>query len=244
MSTFDYLAVLVSIILAIGLTELVSRTASILVHFRDQNLWWGFSRLCLHPASLWAIILFLAQIQFWWSYFELRELPIWTFWAFFFLRLGPAVLMCLLDFLVLPPKEKQVSLEDHFKDINVLFFSVATPVPLLNAIDSLLRREGWDIYKTFQVLFALMLMSAAFVNSRKIGRLLDGIVIRIPKIIRIGKISDLKFLNLLNWVLAAVFLVLFVRFIYIVGPAEASHPLRSVEAGKPDAAARRTAPSR
>jgi hypothetical protein len=93
MEAFNYLAVLISIILGLGITQLLT----------------GFGRWVEHraafkpfaPAIIWAGILLLIHVQTWWSMFGLRLLPAWTFLDFAAVLLQPIILY-LLAILVLP----------------------------------------------------------------------------------------------------------------------------------------------
>ena len=74
MDQFNYLAVLISIILGLGITQLLS----------------GFGRWIEHratfrayaPAICWAFVLLVIQVQCWWAMFGLREQTDWTFLKF------------------------------------------------------------------------------------------------------------------------------------------------------------------
>jgi hypothetical protein len=93
LSEFEYLAVLISIVLGLGITQLLS----------------GFGRWLEHrsafdayaPAILWAAILLVLHVQAWWSMFVLRHHLDWTFGQFSVVLLQPIALF-LLATLVLP----------------------------------------------------------------------------------------------------------------------------------------------
>ena len=93
MDAFNYLAVLISIILGLGIAQLLG----------------GFGRWVEHrgafrpfaPALIWAGILLLIHVQTWWSMFGLRFVTQWTFVRFAVVLLQPVALY-LLAVLVLP----------------------------------------------------------------------------------------------------------------------------------------------
>jgi hypothetical protein len=93
MDAFNYLAVLISIILGLGIAQLLG----------------GFGRWVEHrgafrpfaPALIWAGTLLLIHVQTWWSMFGLRFVTQWTFVRFAVVLLQPIVLY-LLAVLVLP----------------------------------------------------------------------------------------------------------------------------------------------
>lgn len=93
MSAFDYLSVLISIILGLAITQ-------ILQGFRD--LMQARSRLTLYwPSVLWAILLLVICVQEWWAMFSWRDHPSWTFVGFS-MMLAQVVGTYLIAALVLP----------------------------------------------------------------------------------------------------------------------------------------------
>jgi hypothetical protein len=84
MDQFNYLAVLISIILGLGITQLLS----------------GFGRWIEHrasfrayaPAICWAFVLLVIHVQCWWSMFGLREQTDWTFLKFMAVLMQPIIL--------------------------------------------------------------------------------------------------------------------------------------------------------
>ena len=93
MDQFEFLAVLISIILGLAITQLLS----------------GFGRWIEHratfraygPAICWTFVLLVIQVQCWWSMFGLREETQWTFLKFWAVLLQP-ILLYLQAIVVLP----------------------------------------------------------------------------------------------------------------------------------------------
>lgn len=93
MDEFSYLSVLISIILGLGITQLLSgfgRWIEQRAVFRAYG-----------PAMAWAAMVLLIHIQGWWSMFGLRNHRDWTFLQFGMVLLQPITLY-LLAALVLP----------------------------------------------------------------------------------------------------------------------------------------------
>lgn len=93
MSEFEYLAVLISIVLGLGITRLLSGFGRWLEHRSTLRAY--------APAIIWAAILLVLHVQAWWSMFALRHHVGWTFWQFSVVLLQPITLF-LLATLVLP----------------------------------------------------------------------------------------------------------------------------------------------
>ncbi len=74
MDSFGYLSVLLSIILGLGLTQLLTATGRMIRHRERVRVHW--------LPLLWAGILLVIYGQVWWSMYGLRLRHDWTFFAF------------------------------------------------------------------------------------------------------------------------------------------------------------------
>ena len=74
MDAFSYLSVLLSIILGLGMTQLLTATGRLIRHRDRVHVHW--------LPLLWAAMLFLIYVQVWWSMYGLRLRREWTFLAF------------------------------------------------------------------------------------------------------------------------------------------------------------------
>jgi|JI10StandDraft_1071094.scaffolds.fasta_scaffold489590_2 uncharacterized membrane protein len=93
MDAFNYLSVLVSIILGLGITQLLSSVARAVEHRDTGSLYL--------PSIAWFLVLLLCHIQTWWSFFGLSTHKNWHFIEFLFVLIQPIGLY-LLSVLVLP----------------------------------------------------------------------------------------------------------------------------------------------
>ena len=93
MDEFGYLAVILSIILGLSVTQLLQGLSNV-INARDRvRIYW--------PAIAWALLLLVIDIQAWWSMFGYRERHTWTFLQFAILLLE-TILLYLLAALALP----------------------------------------------------------------------------------------------------------------------------------------------
>ena len=116
MSPFDYLSVLLSIILGLGITQLLTGVGR-LIQARDRvRVYW--------PALAWVGVLLLVHVQTWWTTFEMRERADWHFFAFLVVLLQPIVLY-LLAALVLPDFGETGSADEEFVDLRANYFANA-----------------------------------------------------------------------------------------------------------------------
>jgi hypothetical protein len=90
---FSYLSVLLSIILGLGLTQLLTAAGRLIRH-RDR----------VRPdwlPLLWAVVLLVMYVQSWWAMFGLRALREWTF-VIFLTVLAQTITLYMMAALILP----------------------------------------------------------------------------------------------------------------------------------------------
>ncbi|MEO8459823.1 MAG: hypothetical protein ABI451_04785 [Dokdonella sp.] len=93
MTRFEYFSVLLSIIIGLGLAQLLSGIARLVRDGRSlAPAWWV---MCVIAT------LVLAHLQIWWVCYGLRELPEWTFFSYAAFMIVPSLLY-ILTYLVLP----------------------------------------------------------------------------------------------------------------------------------------------
>lgn len=159
MTPFEYLAVLISIVLGIGITELLSGVQRLVQH-RD--------RVRFHWLPLaWAGIIFIALVQWWWAAFGLRDRMEWNFFSFLLVLLVP-VLLYLAAALVLPSEKGsgQIDLRAHYFDSRPLLFGPLVAASLLEMVRAL--RVGDAQAAIFDVAAAALLGCLAAVRSPRV----------------------------------------------------------------------------
>jgi len=116
MHAFEYLSVLLSIILGLGFTQLLSAFARWL-ELRHET------RPYL-PAALWAVFLLIVLVQTWWSMFGMRNQQDWSFLQFCVVLVQPTLLF-LLTALVLPgPQSAERDLKEFYFRHRTWFFGL------------------------------------------------------------------------------------------------------------------------
>lgn len=155
MNPAEHLVVLVSIILGLGITDLLTSVRQLV---RARN------RVRFHWLPLtWAAIVFLAIVQFWWAFFGIVQADIWrSYFAYAFLLLGPVV-WYLIASSVLPDLhgEASVDLEAYYFEERRWVFLLLTLVIILGVISELLRGHAFleqarILQGTFVALFLLL----------------------------------------------------------------------------------------
>ena len=133
MDAFSYLSVLISIILALGMTRVLAGVGEMLQARTRHRIYW------VH--AVWIVNVFLYLVVAWWIFYRWRNQQPWTFFLFLFVLISPTILY--LASLLLFPRESEleapVDYKAHYYANHRAFFilfALFTPVDIL---DSLLK---------------------------------------------------------------------------------------------------------
>ncbi|MBA3671548.1 MAG: hypothetical protein H0W68_05935 [Gemmatimonadaceae bacterium] len=181
---FQYLTVLVSIILGLGLTQLLTGVGRLVQARARVRAYW--------PALMWVGLLLLFHVQVWWAMFDMRAHQGWTFLAFLVVLLTPTSLYLMVA-LVLPdvaettggsggPPEtgalggRILDLRAHYYAQRPWFFGAAAAV----VASSLLRpvvmdgRLPLDLDRAIQAAFLALLLGAAWTRRAMYHEVMTG----------------------------------------------------------------------
>ena len=106
MGVFEYVSVLTSIIVGLGIAHLLKGVASIVQHPGRNRVYW------VH--LLWVGFMFFQAIFFWWWEFKLESLEQWTFQVYLFLLFFAFLLYMLCALLFPQDLEDYAGYEDYF----------------------------------------------------------------------------------------------------------------------------------
>ncbi|HEY1707052.1 MAG TPA: hypothetical protein VGG10_02215 [Rhizomicrobium sp.] len=107
MSDFDYLSVLISIVLGLGITNILTAFAGLVRSRSRITMFW--------PTPLTLVTLFVIHVQTWWALFGLRDIRHWTIAGFFMVLMQP-VLLFLASAMLVPDfsGDRPINLHDDF----------------------------------------------------------------------------------------------------------------------------------
>lgn len=114
MDEFNYLFVLVSIVLGLGITQLLTGLSQLLQNPGKSSVYF--------PSFIWFFILLVVHVQTWWTLFGLRSIENWNFVQFFVVLLQPIGLY-LLSTLALP-LQSNGSIEEYYFRNRKWFFTI------------------------------------------------------------------------------------------------------------------------
>jgi hypothetical protein len=164
MSPFEYLSVLISIVLALGMTRVLAGVGEMLQARARRHVYW------VH--AIWIVNLFLYLVVAWWIFYRWRNQQPWTFYLFVFVLISPTILF--LASLLLFPSESAldqfVDYKRHFYANHRAFFSIFSMFTLVDVADTLLKGiphflELGPKYVISQVLYFAGLATAAITRN-------------------------------------------------------------------------------
>jgi cellulose synthase/poly-beta-1,6-N-acetylglucosamine synthase-like glycosyltransferase len=159
---FNYLSVLLSIIIGLGLTQVLTAIGRLIRHRALVRFYW--------PPVLWAVLLILIYVQTWWAMFGLRDYRAWRF-IDFLVVLAQTVTLYMMAAVVLPEtvSETPVDLRVHYDEQHRWFFGFFLATLVISVLKdvTLSRQLPGGINLAFHALFATMAIVAVTVrNSR------------------------------------------------------------------------------
>jgi hypothetical protein len=162
MDAFSYLSVLLSIIIGLGLTQLLTAVGRLIRH-RDRV---RFDWLPL----LWAAVMLVIFVQVWWSMFGLRSHRDWTFTAFL-LVLAQTCTLYMMAAVVLPEQVDQttVDLASHYEREHRWFFGFLIATLVISVAKDEVLNGSWPsaFNLGFHIFVAALSLSAIIVRSRR-----------------------------------------------------------------------------
>ncbi len=161
MSAFEYVSVLVSIVLALGIAHILGGLSSI------ARSW---DRVRLYPVQLvWSIWLLVVHVQIWWAYWDHSGVADWNFFRFSSMLILPSIAY-LAARLIMPDvmRDEAYDLEKYFYAVRVAFF---TTISLFWAVAVIWRKMAFgDVIlhprRIPQAFLVVLALSGALVASR------------------------------------------------------------------------------
>jgi hypothetical protein len=155
-STVEYLSVLVSIVVGLGISHVLSGVGNLLVDRLRVRFWWVW--------GVGVLMVFLAHVQFWWGTFSVGTAVSANFFAFLFFLLTPIALY-LAAVVLLPTFEGdgEIDLRAHFLANHRWFFGFVALVPLLNAVRSVVISGDppFNLDRLFEGVFVVIQVAGA-----------------------------------------------------------------------------------
>ncbi|MDZ4716456.1 MAG: hypothetical protein SH819_13415 [Cytophagales bacterium] len=190
MSPFEFVTVLISIILGLGITQIMSGIADLIHQWDKTKIYW--------PHVLWVILVFVLHVQQWWLTYQLRDMVVWRLPFFLFEVLYPISLFILARILFpLTGDETSNDMKVFYFRHYRKFFLLVMILSVLSALENIfihnLGVAGWLVNL---VLFAGLLVVA--VKKIKTERLHEAIALLLLTAMTAGII-----ININEWLITA-----------------------------------------
>lgn len=170
MTIFEYLMVLVSIVLGFALTQLLRGLAKFL---RSEN-----RELAI---TLWALFLFLICLQNWWAFWDMRVVEDWTQFKFIFVALVPITLFVTVELLVPMSTTAKTDWAEHYRSVRVWFAAAGVLLTSLATILSwALMQVPWaHPYRLMQAGIILSFSAGLFTSNERTLRIAPACAIAV-----------------------------------------------------------------
>jgi hypothetical protein len=155
-SPFEYVSILVSIILGLGITQILSAFSDLLYSYKKVRFYW--------PHTLWIVFILFLHIQDWFITYQLKDKPVWHLPELVFILLYPVSLFCVAKML-LPTNEREErnNMKLFYKSQYPLLFIIVG----ISIFISILFNYFFLMENTLQQIPLLIFLSAMFYTALK-----------------------------------------------------------------------------
>jgi len=182
MSIFEFLMVLMSIIIGLSIAEILSTLADSIIHKVERKFSW------LHTVL--SIGVFFALLQNWWEIWDLRLIDEWTF-PQMIVMLIPPVILFIISRLLNPGKEYKGSMDEYyFQHASYIWFFIAFGVILGNSFRAVAFGSPLLIIDN---LSALPLILISIILGLSKNKVLHKILVPLPLVIVILDVLLINF---------------------------------------------------
>jgi hypothetical protein len=129
MTPFEYVIVLISIILGLGITTILTGIAELMKHTRPVKLF--------APYLIWILLIFVLHVQDWWLSYQLMSVEEWSLPFFLMIILYPINLYILAHLLFPAGLSQDFNSQAFFLDHFPRLFIGAITLVILSAIQNL-----------------------------------------------------------------------------------------------------------
>ena len=170
MNLFEFLMILLSLIVGLGLAEILSGFARFLKSSAAHKFSW------LHGAV--STIVFLGLLQTFWESWGLRSVEEWSFPAML-LMLGSPIFLYLIAHVIFPERESAVSLEDHYFERARLIWLLAALTVIVGTLFRPLAFDAplWEIDNVSGIPTLVVCALLATLKTRWLHQLLVPVVL-------------------------------------------------------------------
>jgi hypothetical protein len=132
-TAFEYVTVLISIVLGLGITQILTGIADLVHQSKRVKIYW--------PHLLWVLVILVLHVQDWWVTFDLRAYGPWTLPTFLFAMTYPITLFILARLLFpFGIQEGPINLKEFYQENYRKIFMFGSILPTISIADAILVR--------------------------------------------------------------------------------------------------------
>ena len=156
MSVFEYIGVLVSVIMGLGITHLATGTSKLIQHRSEVRLYF--------PHMLWTLNILIFILLIWWGMFNWSNHENWFAYEYLFIALYAIVMFFLASLLYPWDMAKDVDVSEHFFGNRTWFFGVLLAAWGIDVVATLIKANvgirplptGYSVFIGIQMLIAIV----------------------------------------------------------------------------------------
>lgn len=163
MSVFEYVSVLTSIVIGLGIAHLLRGVAGLIQHPSRYKTYW------VH--LIWVAFMFFQAIFWWWWEFAFEELKVWTFHLYLFVLIFAFIIYLLCALLFPSDLEGYSGYEQYFISRRFWFFGLLAVYFVVDIGDTLFKGMDYLVslgpqYPASTVILVTGCMVAAYTAHR------------------------------------------------------------------------------
>ena len=133
MTPFEYVIVLISIILGLGITTILTGVAELIKHGKPLKVY--------TPYIIWILLIFILHIQEWWISYQLMSVKVWTLHFFLLVILYPINLYILAHLLFPGSITKDFSIRNFYLEQHSRIFVGAITLVIISIVQNIVVTE-------------------------------------------------------------------------------------------------------
>lgn len=153
MTPFEYVSVLISIILGLGITLVLTGIAEMIKRWKSNTHFW--------PYLIWIVLVFVLHLQEWWICYDLKSVTSWSLPAFLFVISYPILLFIMANLLFPSDWTGNLNFKDFYFASHTKFFVCAIMLIIISIIQNVVLLnfsvEEQPVQFGFLLLFSALL---------------------------------------------------------------------------------------
>jgi hypothetical protein len=161
---FEYVMVLASIIVGLGLTHLLQGVSLVAIFPARTKPYW------IH--LVWVAYMFLTAVMWWWFEFRFHTVEVWTFSLFLFVLVYAFIIYLMCAWLFPGKVDERDGYKDYFYSRRAWFFGLLAAYLLIDLVDTLLKGPSHFAslgleYPIATVSFTVLALIAALIRNER-----------------------------------------------------------------------------